>query len=221
MSARSSSSSHERWRNSTSGCSGASNGAAAAISSFASARLHDPRVVLEQHAAQLPRGLERRERLAELAERGLAVGLLVPGHRGARLRVPGEVVRRALGPLRGRLRGGKAVERRVDLDDVEALGVVGEARGRRGHSPRVPVLDEALVGPRARADPDHGHAVRLKRRARSRGPLVCYFFGTSRTFVDDTAVNPLAVALMHETPKVALHSDTSRSRAGALAVALT
>ena len=39
--------------------------------------------------------------------------------------------------------------------------------------------------------------------------------------MDDVAVNPLAVALMHETPKVALQSDTSRSRAGAVAVALT
>ena len=150
---------------------GRATGAAAAISSFASARLHDPRVVLEQHAAQLPRRLERRERLAELAERGLAVGLLVPGHRGARLRVPGEAVRRALGPLRSRLRRGKAVERRVDLDGVEALGVVGEPRGRRGHSARVPVLDEALVGPRARADPDHGHAVKVKERAPARALL--------------------------------------------------
>ena len=37
-----------------------------------------------------------------------------------------------LGPLGGRLGGGEAVERRVDLDRVEALGVVGEPCRRRG-----------------------------------------------------------------------------------------
>ncbi len=116
--------------------------------------LLEPRRVLQQHAAELARALERRQRLAELGERLLVVGLFVPGHPLARLRVEDETVRRPLRPLRGGLGRGQVVERRVDLDRVEALGVVGESRRRRGDALRVPALDQAVVGPGAGPDPD-------------------------------------------------------------------
>ena len=116
--------------------------------------LLEPRRVLEQHAAELARVLQRRQRLAELGERLLAVGLLVPGHPLARLRVEDEALRRPLGPLRRGLGRGQAVEGRVDLDRVEALGVVGEPGRRRGDAARVPALDQAVVGPGAGSDPD-------------------------------------------------------------------
>ena len=57
-------------------------------------RLHEPRVVLEQDAAQLARELERLERRAELAERRVGRLALVPRHRRRRLDVEREVVGR-------------------------------------------------------------------------------------------------------------------------------
>ena len=83
-----------------------------------------------------------------------------PGHPLARLGVEDEAVRRPLGPLRRRLGRGQPVEGRVDLDRVEALGVVGEAAGRRGDPARVPVLDQPLVGPAAGAEADRRRHVR-------------------------------------------------------------
>ena len=153
VSARSSSSTHERCRNSTSGTSGSSSGAAAFSSSIASVDFLNRGGYWSSTPRSLPALLERRERLAELGERPLAVGLLVAGHPVARLRVEDEALRRPLGPLRGGLGRGQVVERRVDLDGVEALGVVGESRRGRGDALRIPALDQAVVGPRAGPDP--------------------------------------------------------------------
>ena len=89
-------------------------------------RLHEARVVLEQDAAELPRQLQRLERTPEGRERGVARLPFVEGHRGARLDVEREVIGRALGPAPCHLGVGEGVVRRVDLDDVEALGVVAQ-----------------------------------------------------------------------------------------------
>src|SRR5438477_9137815 len=72
------------------------------------------RMELQQDAAQLPRRLERRERLAELREGALArIRLLVSRHLLRGLRMERESGGRPLGPARGRLRRRKAVEGRV------------------------------------------------------------------------------------------------------------
>ena len=155
MSARSSSVTQERWRNSISGTSGSSRSRARARARPAPRRLLDARVVLEQDAAQLARRLERRR--APRGSRGTParLRLAVAGHLAARLDVEDEVVRRPLGPASRRVSGaGSAVERRVDLDDVEALGVVAQPGLGARHAARVPVLDEPLVGPAAGADAD-------------------------------------------------------------------
>jgi hypothetical protein len=78
------------------------------------------------------------------------------GHLAARLDVEDEVVRRPLDPLLSDGGRGEGVERRVDLDGVEACRVVAKAFLRRGDALRVPGLDEALVGPAARAESDGG-----------------------------------------------------------------
>ena len=127
------------------------------------ARLLDPRVVLEQHAAELARALEWRKRLAEVAERRLALPLAVPGHLAARLHVEHEVIRRSLRPLRRHLGRGQSVERRVSLDDVVVLRVVAEPLRCAPHRGRVPVLRHPLVRPRADADADGGHFLNVTR----------------------------------------------------------
>ncbi len=115
-------------------------------------RLDEARVVLHQHAAELPGELERLDRAAERRERRVGRLALVERHRGARLDVEGELVGRPLGPAARHVRVGEGVERRVDLDHVEALGVVAQPRLRRRDAARVPRLEEALVGPAARPE---------------------------------------------------------------------
>src|SRR5581483_3809952 len=134
------------------------------------ARLDEAGRVLQEDAAKLPRPLEWGERVAKLGERPLPVAPAVPGHLRARLRVEDEALGGALGPLRGRLRRGQVVEGRVDLDRVEALRVVGEPLRRRGNAPRVPALDQALVRPGARSDPDHAIENRSRGRDESSPP---------------------------------------------------
>ena len=65
-----------------------------------------------------------------------------------------EVRRRSLGPPRGHLGCRETVEGRVDLDDVEVVGVVAEPRLGARDAPWIPVLDEPFVGPAAGPDPD-------------------------------------------------------------------
>src|SRR5438874_568312 len=62
----------------------------------------------------------------------------------------------------------QAVVRRVDLDRVEVLGVVGESIARLDTG-RIPVLRERLVGPGTRADADLRHAPSIREGAR-KGP---------------------------------------------------
>ena len=164
-------------------------------SSIASLRLHEPRRVLEQHAAELPRRLERRERLAELARtpcsRSASSWPVISPLAFAWKTKPSGVRSAHFAAVSGR---GQAVERRVDLDRVEALGVVGEPGGRRGDAPRVPALDQALVGPRARADPDQVRTTTL---------LV-------------VPEKPASVAPTHGTGGwLAVHADAPRFRPGA------
>ena len=88
----------------------------------------------------------------------IMVGLLVVRHRRVRLHVEDELRRRALRPATGHRGIGQVVERRVHLDGVEALRVVGEARLRRRDAARVPGLEEPLVGEAARPQADgRGH----------------------------------------------------------------
>ena len=63
----------------------------------------------------------------------------------------GEPGRSAVDPRLRVLGSRQAVEGRVDLDGVEARGVVAEAGLRRGDALGIPALDHGLVGPRARA----------------------------------------------------------------------
>jgi len=91
-------------------------------------RLDEPRVVLHQHATQLPRELEWLDRAAESGEGCVGRLALVEGHRGAGLDVEGELVGSPLGPAPRHVGVGKGVERRVDLDHVEALCVVAQPR---------------------------------------------------------------------------------------------
>ena len=129
-------------------------------------RLHEPRVVLEQDAAQLSRQLERLDRRAEVGERLGLVGRLVVRHRGVGLHVEDELGRRALRPAAGHGRVREVVEGRVDLDRVEALRVVGESRRRSRDAARVPRLEQPLVGEAARPQANgrgHGWSDRLIR----------------------------------------------------------
>ena len=136
VSARSSSSSHERWRNSTSGTSGSSSSRTPASSSFAASDFFTRGWYWSRIAAELPGQLERLERGPELRERALLLRLLVARHRLVRLHVEDELGRRALRPARGHVRVGQVVVRRVDLDRVEALGVVARAAPSRVETPR-------------------------------------------------------------------------------------
>ena len=132
-------------------------------------RLDEPGVVLEQDAAELARELERLDRRAELGKGAVGRLALVEGHRRARLDVEGELVRRPLGPAPRHVGVGQRVEGRVDLDDVEALGVVAQARGGRRDAAWVPRLEQALVGPAARPEAHrrrHGCKIETPRRSR-------------------------------------------------------
>ena len=97
-------------------------------------RLDEPWVVLEEDPAELARQLERLQRRAERGERVVVRLALVPRHRLVRLDVERELGRRALRPAPRHGRIGEVVVRRVDLDRVEALGVVaagGPSTSRR------------------------------------------------------------------------------------------
>ncbi len=119
----------------------------------------------EHDAAGVPRRavdappLVDRQPLAQLG-RDLLELYRVPGHQAERLHVHHEPVRRSLGPAAHHLLRRDAVVRGVDFHRREVLGVPREAGARRS-ARRIPVLDERIVGPRARADADRGrHAVR-------------------------------------------------------------
>ena len=105
---------------------------------------------------------------AEGRERRVGRLSLVPRHRRARLDVKREVVGGALGPAARHVRVGQRVERRVDLDDVEALGVVAKPRLGSRDAPRVPGLEKPLVGPAARPE---SHASPAIARTYSRSPV--------------------------------------------------
>ena len=195
VSARSASSSHERWRNSTSGTSGARRAGARASSAFAASRLREARVVLEEDAAELAGELERLERRPEEAERLVGRLALVPRHRRRRLDVEGEVVGRPAGPALGHGGVGQGVVGRVDLDDVEALGVVAEALLGGRDTARVPGLQQALVRPRARPDPHGGRHARTIDGAPVRAPRPFLATGYLTRTSPDCAVKPLTVPL--------------------------
>ena len=164
---------------------------------FRLGRLHEPRVVLEQDPAELPGELERLERRAELGERRVVrLGRLVAGHRGVRLHVEHELGRRALRPAAGDRRIGEVVVGRVDLDRVEALRVVAEPSLRRRDAPRIPGLDEPLVGEAARPEANgRGHGGSVGGRTRRPPTTHRYFFLTTLLF----AVKPFTVGLTHGT----------------------
>ena len=86
---------------------------------------------------------------------------LVTGQHAERLDVERELRRRAGDPGAGVLDPRDAVERGVDLDRVEALGVVAQALLGGGDALGVPALDHRLVGPRTRADHDISHTSHL------------------------------------------------------------
>src|SRR5262245_13954286 len=76
------------------------------------------------------------------------------------LDVEAEAIRRALRPVLGRRGGGDRVERRVELDGLEALRIEGEPVPS-GKPLRIPVLDEARVRPARGAD-DDGHPLMIR-----------------------------------------------------------
>ena len=181
MSARSSSSSHERCRNSTSGTSGSRRSRTASSSRLRLGRLHEARVVLQEDPAELPGQLERLERRAELGERLVGLlGRLVPRHRRVRLDVEDELGRRALRPAPGHRGVGEVVVGRVDLDRVEALRVVARAAPSSVETPRgYQALTRPSSAKLARAEADgRGHPEKRKGPAGARPPTSCerYFF---------------------------------------------
>ena len=164
--------------------------------------LREARVVLEEDAAELAGELERLERGPEEPERLVGRLALVPRHRRRRLDVKGEVVGRPAGPALRHGGVGQGVVGRVDLDDVEALGVVAEALLGGRDAAGVPGLQQALVRPRARPDPHGGRHARTIDGAPVRAPrpflAPCYLTRTS----PDCAVKPLTVPLTHGIPSV-------------------
>src|SRR5207237_838072 len=103
-------------------------------------------------------------------------------HQRERLHVHDEAVGRPLRPAGDHLLRRQPVERRVDLDGVEALGVPGEPLPGR-QAVGIEVLRERLVGPRARPYAD--------RRQRRLGVTL---------MIALCAVKPFAVALAHGIP---------------------
>ncbi len=157
VSARASSSYHERWRNSTSIRSPRSS-SLRPLEVVERRRLaNDVRRELEEDPAELPALAQRLERVEELAEddrpllarrpvdapalvdrhalaevgRHLLELHRVARHEAERLHVHDESVRRPVGPALDHLAVGDAVEGRVDLDRREPLGVVAKALARR------------------------------------------------------------------------------------------
>ena len=104
------------------------------------------------------------QRLAQVLGQPLDLGRLT-GHQRVRLDVEGEVGRRPLDPQLGRPPGRQRVVRRVDLDDREPAGVVGQPflggvrRIGIEHAPG----GHRRVGPRRGPDPDV--ATRGRRRS--------------------------------------------------------
>ena len=146
MSARSSCLNHERWRNSTSGTSGSRSARTRESSAFASARLRRSEGGTGGGSrAAFRRARAARARRGTRANAALLLRLLVTRHRLRRLHVEDELGRRALRPTARYRRIREVVVGRVDLDRVEALRVVAQARGRSRDAARVPGLDEALV----------------------------------------------------------------------------
>ena len=176
---------HDRWRSSiASGC-GASRSASGASSSSACSCGPKAGESWSRKAPSLPAsasgavaasiasasvGLEPRvepHAAARAGRRALAQGRRerVERRRVARqqpvqLDVEDEAGRRLLGPARDLPLARHGVERRVDLDRVEALRVPGEAVARR-QAGRIPLRDEAGVGPARGPDADccHGPSV--------------------------------------------------------------
>ena len=106
-------------------------------------RLHEARVVLEQDPAQLPGQLQRLDRRPEGGKRRVVRLALVARHRLVRLHVEGELGRCPLRPVPRDPGIGEVVVGRVDLDRVEALGVVPQPCLRCRDAARIPRLDEA------------------------------------------------------------------------------
>ena len=154
--------------------------------------VHDVLRQLEENAAELARRPQRLERLeespedlsAQLPRRAVDATAVVDGHLVAkvfrqrldlhqvschqpeRLHVHREPVGRAIGPALHHGLARQPIERRVDLDRVEALGVVRQAFLRR-ELRRVEVLRQGLVGPGARPDADRRrHDSRLHQNRR-------------------------------------------------------
>jgi hypothetical protein len=80
----------------------------------------------------------------------------VPGHQPEGLDVEDEAGWRELTPVVDRELGRDRVVRRVDLDRVVVLRVEAQSRLGRRRRARIPVGDQALLDPRARADADRG-----------------------------------------------------------------
>ena len=161
VSARSASSSHERWRNSTSGTSGARRAGARASSAFAASLFVKRGWYWRRTPRSLPESSSGSSAARKSAERLVGRLALVPRHRRRRLDVEGEVVGRPSGPAVGHGGVGQGVVRRVDLDDVEALGVVAEALLGGRDAARIPRLEKPLVRPAARPDA-HGRGHRAR-----------------------------------------------------------
>ena len=169
-------------------------------------RLHEARVVLEQDPAQLPGQLQRLDRRPEGGKRRVVRLALVARHRLVRLHVEGELGRCPLRPVPRHPGIGEVVVGRVDLDRVEALGVVPQPCLRRRDAARVPRLDEALVREGAGAEADgRGHGGKRTGtieppRARVRG----YLLRTTLLLTE----NPLTVGLTHGVvPVTRVQSD--------------
>ena len=114
--------------------------------------LREPWVVLAQHAAPLARELERLESAPELGDGLGQVTVLVMRHPLRSLHVERELGGPQRPPTRD-LGVGERVVGRVDLDRVEALGVVAQPPLRRRDTTGVPRRKQAFVGPAARPQP--------------------------------------------------------------------
>ena len=154
VSSRSSGSIQERWRNSTSGTSGAIRSGTRSSSASASADF----VKRGWYWSRTPRSFPESSsgsRAARNSAKASSVGS--PSWNVIVLwafDVERELGRRPLRPVAGHRGVREVVVGRVHLDRVEALGVVGEPRLRGRDAARIPGLEQALVGEAARPDPD-------------------------------------------------------------------
>src|SRR3954469_14448127 len=148
---------------------------------------------LERRVGQ--RRLDLRRELYPPASAGFGVVAQVLGQRvelarvareqAVQLDVEGEVVGCLVDPALDRASGGNGVERRVDLDPVEMLGVPLQSLARR-EIVRIPVLYEPGVRPARRADDDaaaHALCATRKSAADSTNPITARAASPTRRLV--------------------------------------